>query len=280
MFIPGNKDKHLQKAEDLDANVLIYDLEDAVTISEKEDARLKVSKIIQETNGKLKFARVNDRMTPYFIDDLLAIVQEGLTGIILPKVNAKEDIVIADYLLDSLEKKHQLPPGQISIVPLIETAAGLFHAYEVALSSKRIHCLAFGAEDFKMDLQISSDIEGTELLYAKSKLVEVSRAAGIEAPIDTVYTDFRDEEGLRKEAQLGKRLGFQGKLLIHPNQIHIVNQVYSPSKDEMEEAKRIVQIYNEAKDRGEGAIQVDGKMVDIPVAERARKLLLHADINQ
>lgn len=280
MFIPGSNDKHLMKAKALNANVIIFDLEDAVSIGEKETARLKVSQIIEETRGSLNYVRINDRTTGYFIDDLYEIVKEDLAGIILPKVNTKEDIIIIDYILTSLEKKYSIDNYKISIVPLIETAAGLHHAYEIASTSKRIQCLAFGAEDFKLDLNISPGIHGTELLYAKSKLVEVSRAAGIEAPVDSVYTDFKNEGGLKRDAELGERLGFQGKLLIHPKQIDIVNQIYSPSQTEIEEAKAIVQMYNGTQNNGAGAVQVNGKMVDIPVAERARKILLHADIHE
>ncbi|WP_085993081.1 HpcH/HpaI aldolase/citrate lyase family protein [Oceanobacillus senegalensis] len=278
MFIPGNNDKHLAKTYQLKANALIFDLEDAVSDSEKGSARLKVSKIIQELKSTMNFVRINDRTTSYFLDDLYEIVKDGLTGVVLPKVETKEDIVITDYILNSLKKKYRIDK-QILIVPLIETAAGLYHAYEIATASKQIHCLAFGAEDFRLDSNITTDIHGTELLYAKSKLVEVSRAAGIEAPVDSVFTNFKDEEGLREETELGKRLGFQGKLLIHPNQINTVNRIFSPSPEEIEEAKKIVQVYSESLDKGEAAIQVDGKMIDIPVAERARKILLHVDMN-
>ncbi|WP_158591737.1 HpcH/HpaI aldolase/citrate lyase family protein [Oceanobacillus halophilus] len=278
LFIPGNNEKHLQKARILDVNALIFDLEDAVSVSEKETARLKVSKIIQETKENLNYIRINDRTTPFFLDDLYECVRDGLTGIVLPKVNTKEDIVIIDYLLEVLERKYQINNHKVSIIPIIESASGLYHAYEIATASTRIQCLAFGAEDYKLDLNISPDHHGTELLYSKSKLVEVSSAAGIEPPIDSVFTDFQDEEGLVEDARMGKRLGFQGKLLIHPNQIDRTNQIYSPTPEEIEEAKKIVQQYNESLDKGEAAIQIDGKMVDIPVAERARKLLLYADI--
>jgi citrate lyase subunit beta / citryl-CoA lyase len=277
LFVPGSKEKHIKKAKDLEANALIYDLEDSVTIFEKENARLNVAKIIQDTNEKVNFVRVNNLNSPYFMDDLYHVVREGLTGIVLPKVNDKENIIVTDYILSCLEKKHQLTSKSISIVPIIETAVGLQNAFDIATSSKRVTRLAFGAQDFMLDLNIRSSKEGIEILYARSKLVAISRAANLESPIDTVYLNYNDEEGLEKEAQMVKQLGFQGKLLIHPNQIKTINQIFSPTSDEIEEAKKIVKFYDESITRGVGAIEVDGKMVDLPIAERARRILSYAD---
>lgn len=280
IFIPGNQDKHLKKANSLEADAIIFDLEDAVSPSEKAIARLKVAESLQKTKETLNFVRVNALSTVHFLEDVDEVVSDSLAGIVLPKVEKKEDIVIAEYILGQSEEKYNLPPGSISIIPIIETAIGLHHAYEIVSASKRISRLAFGAEDFMLDLNIESRDEQVELLYTRSKLITASRAAGKEAPIDSVYTNFKEEKGLEKSAQIGRNLGFQGKLLIHPKQIEVVNQVFSPTEDEIKEAKRILEIYEESVAKGNGSIEVDGKMVDIPVAERAKKILSYASVKE
>lgn len=278
MFIPGSKDKHLTKAGKLPADTLIFDLEDAVSLADKESARLKVKQYIENLKDRLNYVRVNALTTPYFLEDINEIITPNLTGIVLPKSNKKEDMIIVDYILGQLEQKHGLPEGSLSIVPLIETAQGLNNVDEIVSASKRIHCLAFGAEDLTLDLNIETGAVEQELLYARSKLVVASRAAGIEAPIDSVYIDFKDEVGLRKSARIGKQIGFQGKLTIHPNQIDIVNEVFAPTLEEITKAKKIVEMYDAATHDERGVIQVDGQMVDAPVVERARKVLSSAGL--
>ncbi|MBP2077170.1 HpcH/HpaI aldolase/citrate lyase family protein [Oceanobacillus polygoni] len=277
LFVPGNQEKYLYKAKELSADVIIYDLEDAVPIERKKSSRIKVNKAINETRGQVSFVRVNAPATPYFIDDLNGIIGENLSGIVLPKVNQTDDIVIADYLLGQLERKHNLAKGTFSIIPLIETALGVYNVHEIAQASERILCLCFGAEDFMLDLNIEQNGQQPELTYARSKLVIASRLAGKEAPIDSVYTNFQDVKGLEEEAQVAKQSGFQGKLVIHPNQIEVVNEVFYPTTAQIEEAQKIVALYNRSLERGEGAIQFGGKMIDVPVAERARKILSYVE---
>lgn len=273
MFIPGSQDKHLEKAESLSADALIFDLEDAVSEKDKETARCKVKSCLSHLTEKTNFVRVNALTTPHFLEDVRKVVCSELAGIVLPKVNQKEDIGIADYLLGQFEMRYHLPKAFTKIVPIIESASGLYRAHEIATASERISCLAFGAEDYKLDVTIDSQGSELELLYARSKLVTASKAAGKDAPIDSVYTDFGDEKGLEESAKMGKKLGFQGKLLIHPKQINTVNSVYSPTEEQIKEAKRILEVYETSFNHEDGAIQIDGKMVDRPVVEQARKLL-------
>lgn len=273
MFVPGNQDKHLNKVSTLQADVIIYDLEDAVPNENKSEARKKVKEIVQTMDDKENYVRVNELASPYFIEDLEGILDENVTGIVLPKVDTRDDVVIADYFLSKLEEKYLFPINRFKIVPIIETARGVENVKEIAASSDRITCLSFGAEDFMLDVNMESSGEQIELNYARSKIVIASKAAGKEAPIDTVYTNFRDNEGLEAVAKQGRKAGFQGKLIIHPNQIETVNRVFAPSDEELEEAKKIVQLYEKSLEEGLGAVQLNGKMIDVPVAERAKKLL-------
>lgn len=277
LFVPGNQEKHLQKVKELKADVIIYDLEDAVSEKNKALARTKVKEIIEISSRQVSFVRINPLATTYFLEDLNGIISDNLSGVVLPKVNNSKDIIIADYLLEQLEGKHNLPKGSVSIIPIIETAMGIQNIDEIASASDRILCLCFGAEDYMLDLNIRPSIQQTELTYARSKMVIASRAAGREAPIDSVHTNFQDEKGLEIASQLSKQFGFQGRLIIHPNQIETVNKVFSPSDDEIEEAKKIIELYKQSLEEGEDTIQFDGKMIDFPVAERAKKLLYDAN---
>lgn len=277
LFVAGNKEKHLNKAASLPADVIVFDLEDSVAPLEKETARLLVKEAVSNIKGKSKFVRVNNLQSMYFLQDINEVVTCDLTGVVVPKVTSKDDILIVDYFLSQLEQRHHLPLNSFSILPLIETAKGLYHAHEIASASVRISKLAFGAEDFMLDMNISEGNE-TELLYARSKLVEVSKAANIDPPIDTVFTNFEDVEGLKRSSMLAKRLGFQGKLVIHPNQLSTVNKVFSPTLEEIKKARKIVEAYDKSIELGKGAIQLDGDMIDIPISERARKILSSASM--
>ncbi|WP_047151802.1 HpcH/HpaI aldolase/citrate lyase family protein [Aneurinibacillus tyrosinisolvens] len=273
MFIPGNQERKLAKAAQTEADVIIYDLEDAVPIEEKKQARQMVKQALTKKNGRETFVRINDLSTPYFMDDIQEMVGYGADGIMLPKTGKKEDIDLVDYLLRAAEMRHGRKVGETVIMPLIESASGLHHAFDIAKASDRIRCLAFGSVDYTLDVYAELTKEGTEILFARSWLVNVSRAAGIHPPIDGVYVDIQDEEGLKKEAKLIKQLGFQGKLALHPKQNVIINDVFLPSEEEIKLARRITQAFDEAIKQGIAAIQVNGKMVDYPVAMRARKMI-------
>jgi citrate lyase subunit beta/citryl-CoA lyase len=277
MFVPGNQEKKLMKIEQTEADVVICDLEDAVPIQEKELARMMVKRVLEKKGIKKIFVRINDISTPYFMDDIQEIASYNVDGIILPKTGKKEHIHLVDHLLGTIEAKHGRKRGSTLVVPLIESAAGLHYAFDIARASYRIHCLAFGSVDYTLDIHTGGTKEGNEILFARSWLVNVSRAAGIESPIDGVYVDIQDKEGLKKETEFVKQLGFQGKMTLHPNQNGVVNAVFAPTEKEIEEAQRIVRAFEEAVQQGNGAIQVDGKMVDYPVAIRARKTIEQAE---
>jgi citrate lyase subunit beta/citryl-CoA lyase len=276
MFVPGNHERRLEKVKELTADIIIYDLEDAVALNEKANARNMVQAALRTNTAKVNFVRVNDASTSHFSEDIAAVAGPGLAGIILPKAANKDQIVLVDYLLSQIEEKHNLSIGRIEIVPLIESAIGLHNAFEIASASDRVKRLAFGSVDYTLDIGAQLSKEGTEILFARSQLVVVSRAAGIEPPIDAVYIHVKDPEGFLRDAQLAKQLGFQGKLVIHPDQIDVVNHLFSPTSDEIEEAKAIASAFDEALAKGLAAIQVNGKLVDYPVAERAKRTVQQA----
>jgi citrate lyase subunit beta/citryl-CoA lyase len=273
MFVPGNNERRIEKSKVLNADVIIYDLEDAVALNEKEKAREMVRNALETYKDRAHFVRVNDLHTSFFSDDMTAVVSEGLSGIMLPKASCAEDIRAADSLITKLEQQNGLKEGSIEIVPLIENAQGVYFAYDIAKSSDRVKRLAFGSVDFTLDINAELSKEGTEILFARSQLVIHSRAAGKESPIDAVFIHIKDEDGLLRDAKLAKQLGFQGKLVVHPDQIHVVNEVFAPTLEEIKEAQAIVVAFEEALQGGLAAIQVGGKMIDYPVAARAQRVL-------
>lgn len=272
MFVPGADSKKIEKVQQLPVDVIIYDLEDAVANSKKESARIGVREALQNNQTHYNVVRVNSVDTPYFEDDVKEIISNGLHGIMLPKSETKEQLLFLEDIVRREEERRNLK-HTIEIIPLIESALGVHNAEQIASASRRVKCLAFGSVDYVLDIGAELTKEGDELLYARSHLVNVSRVAGIQQPIDAVYIDFNDLEGLKKETKLVKSLGFQGKLIIHPKQIVTVNNLFSPSIEEVEHSKNIVEAYEESIKNGLGAVQVNGKMVDYPVVERAKKLL-------
>ncbi len=278
LFVPGNQERRLEKARSLPADALILDLEDSVPPSEKDSARKMVATSIDElaSSGKDIFVRINSLPTPYAVSDIKAVATGGLKGICLPKCEAVDDIHRADALLADAEKESGLEAGSIAILALIETSIGILNAYEIVSASPRIIGAAFGAEDFALEMGIKRTKEGAEVYYPRSVVAVACHAANVLA-IDTVYTDVRDTDGLIKETRAVAQLGFQGKAVIHPDQVGPVNQVFVPSDEEIAQARRVVQTFEAAVAQGQASISLDGKMIDAPVAERARKVLARAD---
>jgi len=277
LFVPGNRESMIQKARLLPADVLVLDLEDSVPLEEKGRARELVRRSISglALAGQKVFVRVNPIAGGLAEDDLKAVVCQGLDGISLPKVDSGEDIERVDALLNALERGKGLKPGYIKLIPWVETAKAILNAFEIASSSSRVAGIAFGAEDFTRDMEIVRSKVGDELLYPRSMVAIAAKAAGV-AALDTPYTEFKDEQGLIEESKLARKLGFRGKFVIHPSQIEPVNQIFSPSPEEVAHARRVVEAFEAAKARGSAATSLDGMMIDTPIAERARRLLMLA----
>lgn len=271
-FVPGSNLRNIEKVNTLEADAFIFDLEDAVAISEKQNARDNVVKAIQHYQQKNIFVRINSFDSPFFLEDVENVVVEGLSGIVLPKAETSMQLKVLDKLLIEKEKKLNIPIGSIKIVALIESAMGVHHAIELAKFNRVIR-LAFGAIDYTLDIQATLTDHRLELLFARSQLVLASRLAQLEGPIDTVYADIYNESGLRKETTLSKELGFKGKLIVHPAQIKIVNEVFTPSKSEVEQARKIIDAAHKAEKQGKGVVNLDGKMIDLPVIKQAEAIL-------
>jgi citrate lyase subunit beta/citryl-CoA lyase len=273
LFAPGNHARRVEKALSLDADAVILDLEDAVATAEKRATRDAVFATLMRPRRALLYVRVNAVDSEFCYGDLAAIVRPGLDGIILPKVESAAGLATADWLLTQLEREQGLAPRAIDLVPIIETARGLNQIDAILATGTRVKRIAFGAGDFTLDVNMVWSRGEAELAYARAKIVTASRAAGIEAPFDTVWVDLADEEGLEASARTAFGFGFQGKMCIHPNQIAVVNRVFTPSEAEIEFAERVVAAFARAEAEGSAAIQLDGKFIDYPILYRAQRVL-------
>jgi citrate lyase subunit beta/citryl-CoA lyase len=273
LFAPGNHARRVEKALSLDADAVILDLEDAVATAEKRATRDAVIAALVRPRRALLYVRVNAVDTEFCYGDLAAIVRPGLDGVILPKVESAAGLATADWLLAQLEREQGLLPRTTDLVPIIETARGLNQIDAILAAGTRVRHIAFGAGDFTLDVNMAWSREEAELAYARAKIVTASRAAGIEAPFDTVWVDLADEEGLEASARTAFGFGFQGKMCIHPNQIAVVNRVFTPSEAEIAFADRVVAAFARAEAEGSAAIQLDGKFIDYPILYRAQRVL-------
>jgi len=268
----------IHKLPTLTADAVILDLEDSVPMAEKDTARIFIRDSLDYLSTGVSdiYVRVNGLATGLTAEDCEFVVQKGITGIMIPKVESRNEVLEVEKIIEELERKRGLEPGSVVLIPTIESAKGVVNAYEIASASKRVIALGFGAVDFTRDMGVSLSKEGTELFFARSYVAIAARAAGVLA-IDTVFTDIADREGLIKDAMLAKQLGFKGKFLIHPSQIEPVNRIFSPSEKEIEYAKKVVQAFKEAEARGLGAASLEGRMIDIAVYKQAEDLLKLAE---
>jgi citrate lyase beta subunit len=261
LFAPGSDEHKLRKALESPADGVVADLEDAVAPDEKTAARGVVRDVLSSGARPVTAVRINGVDTPHFRDDLELVSELAPDVLVVPK--ASPDAVA--------ELGSNGPP----VIAIVETAAGLRQAYETA-RSPRVEVLVLGAADLGAELGLEPRTDGQEILFARSKVVVDSAAAGIRAPIDVVYLDLHDRDGLEDQARLARSLGFRGKACIHPGQIEVVNRVFAPTAAEVDWAQRIVEAFEEGERAGRGVVAHDGTMVDRPVVERARRILAEA----
>jgi len=273
LFAPGNHPRRVEKALTLDADAVILDLEDAVASAEKPAARGAVAAAAARPRTGLLYARVNAVDTEFCYGDLVAITGGGLDGIILPKVESAATIATIDWLLAQLERERSLTIGAIDLIPIIETARGVSELDHILAVKSRVKRVAFGAGDFTLDVNMRWSREKSELAYARARVVIASRAAGIEAPLDTVWVDLQDAVGLEASTQLALGMGFQGKMCIHPNQVTVVNRVFTPGNAEIDFAERVIAAFAKAESEGSAATQLDGKFIDYPIVYQAQRVL-------
>jgi len=285
LFIPANSWRMIMRASTEMQDAIILDLEDAVPIMEKETARVFARDGIPtlKSKGIDVFVRVNSLGTGLTQEDLKYVVVKDLDGIMLPKSETKEEIVKLDRLLKKEEERKRLKSNTISIIPLLESPRGVLNASEIAMVSKRVAALGFGAGDFLRELgqgfaiaRLSPDEYFPMILYARSRISIAARVAGIPA-IDTPFFGLLiDIDGLIRESSKAKLLGFKGKMLIHPRHIEPVNQVFSPSKEDIEFSKQMINAYREAEAKGLGAASFGGRMIDYAMVSMGQDLLLRA----
>lgn len=228
--------------------------------------------LIRFSKEKEIIVRINDLNSPYWENDLICAITNGATGIMVPKSESEEDMRIVCSKAREVSKDLS---RLFQVIPLIETAKGVHFAYSISLADEMISRLAFGSIDFSLDINCELTENGLELLFARSQIVIASKAARIGSPIDTVYPNLNNYAGLENEAKLAKQLGFIGKLIIHPKQLQIVNKTFSPSKNEINDAKAIIKEFEEAERNGVASIKVNDQLVDYPVYKKAKSLLFY-----
>jgi len=274
MFVPGSNPSMVSDAYIYGADSLMFDLEDAVAINEKDSARLLVYNAIKTIDyGNTEVVvRINELHGPYGRDDVEAMVRAGVDVIRLPKTERKEDIYEVEAAIEEVERKIGREIGSTKMMAAVESPIGVINAYEIATSSKRLIGIALGAEDYVTNMKTKRYANGLELLGARTQIVIAARAAGIYA-LDTVYSDIDNEEGFKNEVELIKQLGFDGKSVINPRQIKPVCDIFAPTAEEIKKSANIRRAAQDAQKHGLGVISLNGKMIDKPIVDRANRVL-------
>lgn len=278
LYLPGNTPNMVQDAHLYGSDSILIDLEDSVVISEKDSARNLVRYALENIDyGDIEVTiRINPVHTEFYEDDLKAIVPGKPDAIRIPKSESAEQIKKVDQFITELEKENDIEVGSVKLMPMIESAKGVREVNKIAEASARNVALTIGGEDLATDLGVTRTKGSEEIFTARSLVVLAAKAAGIDA-LDTVYSNVNDIEGLKRETELIKKLGFSGKAVIHPKQIKAVHEVFNPTEKEVREARKVVAAAEEAERKGQGAITVNGKMVDYPIVDRARKTIAYAE---
>ena len=271
LFAPGNHERRVEKALGLGADVVILDLEDAVAISEKKSTRELINKTLEQPRNCAVFVRVNAYDTEFCYGDICSIVSENLDGIVLPKLESLEDLRSIDWLLGNLEQERGLPNGSIDLMPIIETAVGLVNIREIARADTRVKRLAFGGGDYTRDLGMDWTLKEDELLPVRSEMVLASRFGKLEPPVDTVFIHIKEHDAFRSSCSNILGLGFQGKMCIHPDQVPVTNETFTPDPEEVKWSQRVIDEFAKAEKAGIASIQVDGYFVDYPIVEKAQR---------
>ncbi|MCC5908881.1 MAG: HpcH/HpaI aldolase/citrate lyase family protein [Clostridiaceae bacterium] len=278
LFMPGNNPSMLQNAGILGADSIILDLEDAVSITEKDAARILVRNAIKnvEFYGTEVVVRINPLSSSFGLKDVEEIAKAKPDAIMVPKAT-EEDIQIVDEMLSSIETQEGFPHGSIKIFPLIETAYGLENIDSIIRTSSRAIGVLLGAEDLTADLGIKRTREGEEIFYARSKVASTCRACKVDA-IDTPFADMNDCRGFNKDIHKAKSLGLTGKAAINPRQVDTIHEVFAPAEEEIKYALRVIKAMEEAQREGKGVFSLDGKMVDAPIIARAQNVVKKAKL--
>ena len=277
LYVPANREKFLEKAAGLPADAFIFDLEDSVPPAEKANARAGVRAHAPKIPDMRVWVRPNSLDTDEGLADLDAVIGvAGIAGLFLPKVDGRDEVIRWDKLIGALEAKRGLAVGSIRLVLSIESARGVLHAYESALAAERVVSLTFGGAqdgDLNTDLGCTWSLDGPEMLHARQHVLLAARAARFDTPLDGVFSNIRDPEGFEHDTNLSRRLGYRGRKLIHPSQIEPCNRLYAPTQAELDYYARVLAAFDEAVAQGTASTVVDGRMIDVAMANAARRVL-------
>lgn len=276
LFVPGTSAAMLSSSFIYRPDAIMFDLEDAVSVNEKDAGRLLVCQALQHPMYRdiEKIVRINPLHTPFGLQDLKAVVHAGAEVIRLPKTDSPQDIHALETQLEIIEQTCGRPSGTTRLLAAIESATGVINAVAIARSSPRLIGIALAAFDYVMDMQTERG-DGTELFYARCAVLHAARAAGIDA-FDAVWSDTSDEQGFLKETDLIRRMGFNGKSLINPRQIALLHQAFAPTQQEVDYAQQVIEAASEGEKQGLGVVALNGKMIDAPIISHAQKVLERA----
>jgi citrate lyase subunit beta / citryl-CoA lyase len=277
IFVPSNSRRFIDKAKTLTADITCFDLEDSVPINEKTAARQMIAQTLKDrTEYKTNlYIRINSFNSGMAFSDLKEIIQNGVDGIVIPKVNDENEIVDITRFISILEDERGIENGSIKLMPSIETAKGVVNTYFIAKADHRVNAVIFGVFDFLYDMGLDyAENDGVEYTYARGKIPVDAKAAGV-AAIDAIWQKVDDTNGLIKDAIVAKRLGYSGKSVIHPSQIEPVHNIFIPTKNEIEWAKKVIEALGQTMEKGSGrgAVKLEGKMIDAVHYKQAKAIL-------
>jgi citrate lyase subunit beta/citryl-CoA lyase len=277
MFVPGHRQRMIDKALGLNADAIMLDIEDGVAPNEKDSARKNIGDSLgreKPSGAPARYVRINAIGHERMHADLQAVVRPGLEGLVCPKVDTVEEIRNLDAILNDAEPKNKLTRGAVKLLVAIESPKGLLNAPAIAAASPRVSGLLFGAEYFGREIGLPAVREGEarDLIYARSAIVIAAASAHVQA-IDGVWVDLNDSAGLVGFAQQARRLGFSGMSCIHPAQVDAINATFSPTAEEIDYCERVLRAFDEAAARGDGSIAFGGQLIDRPIVERARRTI-------
>lgn len=277
LYVPANREKFLDKAVSLPADALLLDLEDSVPPAEKAVARAAVAEFAPKVASGRVWVRPNAIESDHGRADLDAIVGvPGLVGLIAPKVDTRDEVLLWDRLIGDLERAREVVPGTTKFVPSVESARGVIFAYAMATAAPRVVSLSFGGArdgDLNTDLGCTWSLDGPEMLHARQQVLIAARAARFDTPLDGVFADIRDTVGFERDTDLSRRLGYRGRKLIHPSQIEPCNRLYRPTAAELDYYARVLEAFDAAVAQGHASTTVDGKMIDVAMAAAARRVI-------
>ena len=277
LFVPGSNAAMISNTFIYKSDAIMFDLEDAVALKEKDSARILVAHALQHPLYQEieTVVRVNPLDSEFGLADLNAVVRAGVDVVRMPKTETAQDVIDMDHEITEIEKACGREVGSTKMLAAIESPLGITQANQIATASKRLIGIALGAEDYVRNLKTERSPEGIELLFARCSILQAARAAGIQA-FDTVYSNANNEEGFLAEAALIKQLGFDGKSLINPRQIELLHNLFAPTQKDVDQARRIIDAAEEAERNGLGVVSLNGKMIDAPIIDRAKLVLERA----